>query len=64
MTSLTWVAAPEGAQLSWLEAQAKSNKSTFIPIHFPSHLLGFKWPTAPKNRVRKTDIQPQFWQDE
>lgn len=30
MTRLTWVAAPEGAQLSWLEAQAKSNKSTFF----------------------------------
>lgn len=54
MTRLIWVAAPEGTQLSWLEAQPKSNKSTFIPIHFPSPLLGFKQPTAPKNRVRKT----------
>lgn len=48
MTRLTWVAAPESTQLSWLEAQAKSNKSTFIPFHFPSPLLRLKQPTAPQ----------------
>lgn len=54
MTRLTWVAAPKGTQFSGLEAQAKSNKSTFIPIHFPCPLLRLKQPTAPKNTVRKT----------